>query len=529
MSQPTKARLRAAAVLAVVATFMVALSLPSAGGAAPPGCDNRNNNTYAKLLDCVTVEGVRAHQAAFQGIAEANEDEFYPGSRAAGTDGYAESVEYVAGLLEDAGYEVTLDPFQFEFEFPVILDQLEPVEASFEASPATGTGFGNVTDDVVAVDINLDPPRANDSGCSTDLESGDPENDFVGFPAGAIALVQRGFCTFAEKAQNAQTAGASAVVIFNQGNTPDREGVVFATLAPFVANIPVVGTTFAAGESLAEDGSIAHVRVDPTETRTDFNVIAELPGDNPDNIVMAGAHLDSVPAGPGINDNGSGSAALLETALMMAKLKPENTLRFAWWGAEELGLIGSSEYVEDLERTGELDRIALYLNYDMVGSPNYIFMVYDANESTYPAPTGVPIPEGSEAIENLYERYYTLVGEPYDDSEFSGRSDYQAFIEAGIPAGGLFTGAEVLKKPEQAAIWGGIAGQQFDQNYHEVGDTFGNVNLHALEVNSDLIAFAQMTFAYSTETVNQVPGERVPGPPLNLPEPAGPEGTNPEE
>jgi Zn-dependent M28 family amino/carboxypeptidase len=226
-----------------------------------------------------------------------------------------------------------------------------------------------------------------------------------------------------------------------------------------------VGASFADGVALSQPGSTAFVEVVPPERRTDFNVIAELPGKNEDNVVMAGAHLDSVIEGPGINDNGSGSAALLETALMMAKLKPENTVRFAWWAAEEIGLLGSTDYVEGLSQA-ERDRIALYLNYDMVGSPNYIFMVYDADESTFPAPEGVPIPEGSTAIEDPYESYYTLVGEPYDDTAFDGRSDYQAFIEAGIPSGGLFTGAEVPKTAEQAAIWGGTAGEQFDPCYH---------------------------------------------------------------
>jgi Zn-dependent M28 family amino/carboxypeptidase len=522
MSHRSKVRLRAAVVLGVLATFMVALSLPSAGGAAPPGCANRNNNTYAKLLDCVTLEGVRAHQAEFQAIANANDDEFYPGTRAAGTEGYAESAEYVAGLLRGAGYEVTLDPFQFEFVFPALLQQLTPVSATYATGAFTNSGTGDVTGNVIAVDINLAPPRATTSGCEA--------ADFAGLDFSGpmnIALIQRGTCTFADKALNAQAAGAEAVVIFNQGNDPTREALIVGTLAPATPTIPVVGASFADGAALAQPGSTAHVRVIPSQTRTDVNVIAERDGDNDGNVVMAGAHLDSVTEGPGIQDNGSGSAALLETALMIAKLKPENTLRFAWWGAEELGLIGSTAYVEGLS-AAERDRIALYLNYDMVGSPNYIFMVYDANESTYPAPEGVPIPPGSTAIENLYERYYTLVDEPYDDAEFSGRSDYQAFIEAGIPSGGLFTGAEVVKTAEQQAIWGGVAGEQFDPNYHEVGDTFGNVNLHALDVNSDLIAFAQMTFAYSTETVNGVPGERVPGPPLNLPEPAGPRGTHPD-
>ena len=285
--------------------------------------------------------------------------------------------------------------------------------------------------------------------------------------------------------------------------------------------IPVVGASFADGVALARPGSTVHVVVRASEIRTDVNVIAERRGRNRDNVVMAGAHLDSVLAGPGINDNGSGSAAILETALMMARITPQNTLRFAWWGAEEEGLIGSQAYVDGLSQP-ERDRIALYLNYDMVGSPNYIFMVYDADESTFRAP--VPVPAGSIAIEDLYESYYTYLGEPYDDSAFSGRSDYQAFIEAGIPSGGLFTGAEGVKTAEQAAIWGGTAGMQFDPCYHLACDTFFNVNPHALEVNSDLIAFAQLTYAYSTEAVNGVPGTQ-PRRPFPLPPPAGPQGT----
>jgi len=518
MSHPSRLRLRVAAtVVAITAvTMLLMLALPAAASsAASPACDNRTNNTYAKLLDCVTLEGVRAHQAALQAIADANDDPFYPGTRAAGTEGYRKSVEYVAGKLRAAGYTVTLDPFEFEFDFPVVLEQVTPSPASYESGAFTGSDFGEVTAAITPVDIVLGLPR-------DPVTSGCEAADFAGFPAGNIALIQRGTCTFAVKVQNAEAAGASAVIIFNQGNDPTREGLIIGTLAPFEAAIPVVGASFADGAALAA-AATAHVKVVEPETRTDFNVIAELPGkSNPDNVVMAGAHLDSVTEGPGINDNGSGSAAILETALMMAKLKPENTVRFAWWGDEEGGLVGSTDYVDGLSQA-ERDRIAMYLNYDMVGSPNYIFMVYDADQSTFEAP--VAIPDGSVAIEDLYESYYTKIGEPYDDSAFDGRSDYQAFIEAGIPSGGLFTGAEEIKTAEQAQIWGGTVDAQFDPCYHLACDTFANNNDHALDVNSDLIAYAQLTFAFSTQSVNGVAGTDVPGPPANLPPPAGAEGT----
>jgi Zn-dependent M28 family amino/carboxypeptidase len=489
------------ALLAVSAAALTAIALPAAASSAPPGCANRTNTTYQQLLTCVTLDGVRAHQAAFQEIAEANDDFYYPGTRAAGTPGYADSVDYVAGLLEDAGYEVTRHEFQFEFVGAALV-RTRPGSLRYEAAPVTGSGEGTASAPVTAVDVVLALPR-------DPVTSGCEDSDFAGFPAGNIALIQRGTCTFADKVLNAQEAGASAVVLFNQGNTPARSGVLnTATLAPFTATVPVVGASFDAGAELATlPGVEATVSV-LVETRTDENVIAELAGDNDDNVVMAGAHLDSETLGPGINDNGSGSAALLETALMMAKVKPVNTLRFAWWGAEESGLVGSTEYVGDLSQA-ERDRIAMYLNYDMVGSPNYVFFVYDGDNSD-----GVgagPGPAGSAQIEDLYEAYYSSRSIPYKGTDFSGRSDYGPFIAVGIPSGGLFTGAEGIKTAEEAATWGGTAGQQYDPCYHIACDTFGNFNPQALDVNSDLIAYAQLTFAFSTESVNGVPGRPVPG------------------
>jgi Zn-dependent M28 family amino/carboxypeptidase len=289
----------------------------------------------------------------------------------------------------------------------------------------------------------------------------------------------------------------------------------------------VIGTTYALGETLAglaPQGLRMRVfantlrRVLPTA-----NVLAEKTGANDDNVVMAGAHLDSVLAGPGINDNGSGSAAILEAAEQLAHVDTQNTLRFAWWGAEESGLVGSTNYVSGLSQA-EKDRIALYLNFDMVGSRNYVFMTQDADQSSFTPPAGVNVPDGSIEIEDLFESFYTLRGEPYDDAAFDGRSDYQAFINNNIPAGGLFTGAEVPKTAEQQAIWGGTVGAQFDPCYHQACDTFANNNNHALEVNADSIAFAILTYAYSTESVNGVPGRRVPGN-FRIPAPAGSEGT----
>ncbi|MFD4420474.1 M28 family metallopeptidase [Agromyces sp. NPDC058484] len=475
-------------------------------------CHNRNNNTVSKLLECVDADGAFEHLEALQAIADEN-----GGNRAAGLPGYDASVEYVASTLEDYGWDVTIEEFPFKYVGPSELEQLTPVNAVYETGPFTGTGYGEVTGTVIPVDVNLVGDRASTSGCEAADFAG---LDFSG--ASDIALIQRGSCAFADKAINAEAAGAEAVIIFNQGNTPEREELIVGTLGgDDVVGIPVVGASFAQGEALAQQGSTARVMVPQPEDRPQKNVIAELPGRNEDNIVMAGAHLDSVQAGPGINDNGSGSAALLEVAERLRKLKPQNTVRLAWWGAEESGLIGSEQYVASLSQV-ERSHIALYLNFDMVASPNYIYMIYDGDQSGFEAP--VAVPEGSVQIEDLFESYFTSVGQPYDDAEFSGRSDYQAFIENDIPAGGLFTGAEVVKNEEQEAIWGGVAGEAFDQCYHQACDDIENVDLDALDVNVDAIALAVLAYSYSTESVNGVPGKPVRGG-LNLPAPAGPEMT----
>lgn len=505
---------RRAAVLATATSVVGALALVPAGAAlAAPGksCDARNNNTVAKLLECVSADGALEHLEAFQAIADEHDD-----NRAAGTEGYEASVDYVVEVLEAAGWEVTIDEFDYTYVGPSTLTQLTPIQAEYETGPFTGSGAGNVTAAVTPVDLQLGLGNTSSSGCEA--------ADFAGFTAGTIALMQRGTCPFATKALNADAAGAAGVVIFNQGDldTDARKGLIVGTLGGSnVVDIPVVGASYDQGVALSQPGSTANVFVPAPEERPQKNVIAEKTGVNDDNVVMAGAHLDSVQAGPGINDNGSGSAALLDLAEKISKLEPQNTIRLAWWGAEESGLIGSEEYVAELSQE-EKDRIALYLNFDMVASPNYIFMVYDGNESSWPAP--VAVPEGSEAIEELFERYYTSVGEPYDDAEFSGRSDYQAFIENDIPAGGLFTGAEVVKTEEQESIWGGTAGESFDPCYHQACDTIDNVNLHAMGVNADAVALAVLAYSYSTESVNGVAGVNVPGG-LNLPAPAGPEGT----
>jgi Zn-dependent M28 family amino/carboxypeptidase len=179
-------------------------------------------------------------------------------------------------------------------------------------------------------------------------------------------------------------------------------------------------------------------------------------------------------------------------------------VRFAWWAAEESGLVGSDFYVNDLTQE-EQDDIALYLNFDMIGSPNHVFFVYDGDDSD-----GVgagPGPAGSAEIEEFFENYYLGIGEPFKGTDFSGRSDYGPFIAVGIPAGGLFTGAEGIKTPEEVSLWGGTAGDQYDPCYHLACDTFDNINLFAYDINSDAVAASVLQYAMNTETINDERGK----------------------
>jgi Zn-dependent M28 family amino/carboxypeptidase len=245
---------------------------------------------------------------------------------------------------------------------------------------------------------------------------------------------------------------------------------------------------------------MARVKTDTTVVTTaTSNVIADTPTGRSDRVVLVGAHLDSVPEGPGINDNGSGTASNLEVALQLAKLgiKPVNKVRFAFWGAEEDGLIGSQYYVDRLTNK-QRHSILLNLNFDMVGSPNFVRFVYDGDGSAF----GSDGPSGSGTIEDVFVDYFASKNMTTDPTDFDGRSDYDAFINAGIPAGGLFTGAEGIKTPAQAAIYGGTAGAPYDPCYHQLCDNITNVNATALDQMSDAIAHATLLFAMTSSSVN---------------------------
>ncbi|AOY86812.1 hypothetical protein BKP64_00700 [Marinobacter salinus] len=453
--------------------------------------------TYT-LREAVTVEGVRSHQAAFQAAADAN-----GGTREASSPGYQASVDYVVEQMTAAGYDVTIQDFDYPFfeeNTAATLEQIAPTPTVYEYFGLTGfatmtySGSGNVTAFAEGVDLALPPgPDANTS------TSGCEASDFIGFTPGNIAVVQRGSCSFAQKAQNAEGAGASGVIIFNEGQ-PGRTDNFLGTLGGPGLTVPAVGAAFDVGVELAAGGVQVNLIVDASsEIRTTSNVIANSPAGRDDRVVVVGAHLDSVAEGPGIQDNGSGSAAILETAIQMAEqqITPRNQVRFAWWGAEEAGLLGAQYYVDQLTPR-DIKDIALNLNFDMIGSPNFVRFVYDGDGSDTP----LAGPNGSKTIESVFLEYFEEMSLPVEPTAFDGRSDYGPFIGVGIPAGGLFTGAEGIKTPDEASLYGGTAGDQYDPCYHLACDTFDNISLQALDEMSDAVAHSVLTFAMTTSAVN---------------------------
>ena len=459
----------AVTALAIVASMLV----------APTSAQSGELIDTEPLRDAVTVQGVKKHLQKFQDIGT----EF--GNRMSGTPGYDASADYVANKLEQAGYKVRIQPFDFlafEEQAPATLARVGGGSTiEYDVTTLLYSGSGSVEGSVIAA------TDAAAEGCApADFRT-------ASVAAAQIALVRHGGCGLDAKVGNSVAAGYGAlIVVADEGTVPTAMSNDQLT-AP--AAVPVVGVTHATGAALVAGSTGATVRVETvtaTELRATANVIGTSPYGRPKKTLVVGAHLDSVGAGPGINDNGSGSATILEIARQVDQLEiqTKRRLRFAFWGAEEFGLIGSRFYVNSLS-TEQRDRIVANLNFDMVGSTNYVRFVYDGDGSG-----GGPVgPPGSAEIEAIFVDYFDSQGLASDPTPFNGRSDYGPFIAVGIPAGGLFSGAEGIKTEEQAEKYGGTAGAKYDPCYHLACDTFTNVKNSALDEMGDAAAHTTLVMA----------------------------------
>jgi Zn-dependent M28 family amino/carboxypeptidase len=438
-----------------------------------------------RLENAVTVAGVHEHQQALQNIADLN-----GGTRYTRTPGFTASAAYVKATLEKTGaYDVSYSMFNMpvwkETAAPV-LQQTAPNSKTYR--PGSAADDGSTSVDFIAFEhsptkslsnVEVVPVGSTDVPSDGGSTSGCAESDYSAANSGTIALIQRGTCAFTQKLANAKNAGAVGVILFNEGDTPGREPALFRSADPGYP-IPAVLSSYQVGAelyNLAKAGQ--HPKVNLATSGVDEehlypNVVAETKKGDPKHTVLAGAHLDSVPAGPGINDDGSGTSFQLELAEQIAKAgtPPRNKIRFLFFGGEEDGLVGSQYYAAHMSDQDVANSQAM-IDTDMISSPNFARLVYDSDGSTFGA--DVAGPAGSGVIEKQFVDYWNRRGMKNEPIPFDGRSDYVGFVNRGIPSGGVFAGAEAPKTAQQVQWYGGVQGEQLDPCYHEACDNYSTV------------------------------------------------------
>jgi len=448
--------------------------VPGTAGAAAPTpkqCDARANDTPSKLVECIQTNDLWNHMKAFQAIADANPGLDGHPSRNSGEPGYWASVQYVKAKMEAAGYNVTIQPYKFPYSSFVgtpAWSESTPTSRSFV--PGTdwnpGTANGTADADIEPAGGFVLPPTptsTSTSGCTS--------ADFSNFTTGHIALIQRGGCNYGVKVLNAKAAGATGVVIFNEGN-PGRTGLIAGSLLDannnsFIPDIPVAFTSFDIGNSLLQEYKAGtpphmhldmHVFVDPA--RDDWNVIAESKGGDPNHVVVVDAHLDAI-YGAGMLDNASGSATILDVAEKMKNVTPRNKLRFIWFGGEELGLLGSQYYVNTLP-SNDLSHIGYDLDADVTATPNYLIGVLDpAAPDLFGRTVTSKFPnrvyKASLIGRDAAVDYLSAIGKNHEFISPVG-TDAWWFNTAGVPASGVLTGQDCCKTQDEVNLFGGFTG-----------------------------------------------------------------------
>jgi hypothetical protein len=436
-------------------------------------CLARANDTPSRLIECIQTADLWNHMQNFQAIANANPSpaDGHP-SRNSGEPGYKASADYVASAMAAAGYNVAIQQYTFTYYaytgLPVF-SQVSPVSHAYalsaEWNPGQSLGTASNATLQPAGGIII-PPTATPSS-----SSGCTMADFAGFTPGRIALIQRGSCVFGLKVLNAQAAGATGVVIFNEGN-PGRTGVLAGSLVdasgnPIIPTIPVAFTSFAIGQALFnqfQQGTppVMSLSIPATvkPNAPDYNVIAESKGGDPNHVLVVDAHLDAI-FGAGMLDNASGSATILDVAQMMKNVNPTNKLRFIWFGGEELGLLGSSFYVNSLS-SNDLSHIGYDLDADVTATPNYIIGVLDPAAPDFFGGTVTNtfpnrVYKASTIARDQGIAYFDSVGRNHELLSPTG-TDAISFNNVGIPASGLLTGQDCCKSQQEVNLFGGSLG-----------------------------------------------------------------------
>lgn len=436
-----------------------------------------------KLQDFITESGLRLRAEKLFNISKGSIGEYGHPTRVIGSGGHWGTIHYVLEQIRSLGYYYEV----WTQKFNAVDGRVKLVSLLIE---------GIMPKSLEA--LSLTPPTPNYSPVHGNLVLvggfGCLAEDFPASAKDNIVLIKRGICPFNDKSVNAGILGALGAIIYDPAGGP-LHGTLGEPTGDEIATVSISVEEAQPYIDILEKDPLAKLEttlyVDSyVKNISTLNVIAETRFGDHNNVVSLGAHSDSVEAGPGINDDGSGTISLLEVAKYLTHFKIKNAVRFAWWAAEEEGLLGSTFYAESLT-PAENKKVRLFMDYDMMASPNYEYEVYDANNEDHPA--------GSGDLKQLYIDWYEDHGLNYTLIPFDGRSDYVGFIDAGIPAGGIATGAEVLKDKKSWEKFGGTIGDAFDPCYHLLCDDLGNPDYGAWVINTKLIAHSVATYAKSFE------------------------------
>jgi Peptidase family M28/PA domain len=471
------------ALAAVMAVALTALAACSSTGSAPPPKDLARD-----VAGKVTADGMYTHLRKLQEIADANR-----GNRAEGTPGYDATVDYVVKVLTDKGFDVQTPEF----------DRLDRIEGGNPTLTVSGRAFHADQASLLMTTprgglnaITLRPRKA--PGCS-------PADYGTASVKGAIAVVDDTGCSVGVKHNTAVAKGAVGLLVVSAPGSGGSPAGLFTPGYYQQLTVPVGVIGKDADAALRRTNAPVRLVLDskPVMAKT-RNVVAQTKTGDTKNVVLAGARLDSTARSPGINDDGSGVAALLETASALgAQSQIANAVRFVFWGSGEQG---ATKYARGLARD-QLDAVALYLGVDAIASPNAGYFTYDGDQSGQPNPEIPPqtVPAGSAGVERTLAGFLNLGGMRPADMPLSKTADYAPFMAAGVPIGGLTTGWSQRKTEVQARLWGGRAGVPFDPNYQTARDTIDNIDRKALSLMGQAAAFAVGTYAQSSDGVNGVP------------------------
>jgi len=513
MKKTVQLVLSLSAFAAAQAATASALPAAAATGPSDATCNARAQTMVNMLVQCIRKDPLWAHMVAFEQIAIAHPGPDGHPSRNIGEPGYLASAQYVMQKMQQAGYTVQLQQYTvpyFNYTGMAYLNRTTPVPASFalrdDWNPATYSGSGAPTARIQPVGTQAFPAPNNNgtnSGCNA--------SDFNGFVAGRIALVERGGCSYYTKTHNAQLAGASGVLIFNDGSS-NHTAAFRGSINAFVpVGIPVAMTSYQIGLDLrneynASQNPTMHMDVqtihDPN--RADYNVIADSPYGDPNRVVVVEGHLDAI-YGEGMLDSASGSATMLEVGLKMAHTSTRNHLRYVWFGGEELGLYGSDYYVFNLS-DADAGKIVFDIDADVTATPNYVTAIADPVNSFNAGDFPAGVNAASKVGTNYFRDYFVAHGLPYVVWSNDGTDSWN-FAWRGIPNTGILTGQDCCKTQDLVDKFGGYLGNyeghmpSFDGGFVDRpflwGDNLSNNDPVRLEATSK--AFAYVTFKLAND------------------------------